>query len=85
MKRLKTSIVDKTDGPCRSKRTVKVEASAEELAELRAALAVVDKFKSAALHTIGWRDSPEAADWTMVGYAVKSDAVLVTVQSGMCG
>ena len=83
MKMLKASIVDKKDGAVSSERTVKVEASTAELAELRAALATVDKFKSSALHTVGWRE--QGADWTMVGYAVKSDAVLITVQQGMCG
>jgi len=85
MKRLKTSIVDKKDSAVSCSRTIKVEASAEEMVELRAALAVVDKFKSSALHAVGWKDSPQSADWTMVSYAVKSDGVLVTVQSGMCG
>ena len=64
---------------------VRIEATPEELAELRAALKVVDAFKSKALHTAKTKDSPKAADWTMVGYAIKTDAVVVTIKQGACG
>lgn len=50
---------------------------------LRAALAVVQAYRIAALRAL--RTSEKRADWTMVDYAVKTDCVVVTVSQGACG
>jgi len=63
--------------------TIKISATPKETAELRRALAVVDNFKKAAFKAA--RVSEKYADWTKVGFAVKTDAVLVTIEQGMAG
>lgn len=55
----------------------------EQEAELRAALAVVQRYEKLAMRMA--RVKHKNADWTMVKMAVKNDKVLVTVQQGMCG
>ena len=82
---MKATLESKKLGCVSVESIVRIEATAEELAELRAALKVVDKFKSKALHTAHTKDSPSIADFTMVGYAIKTDAVIVTIQQGACG
>ena len=70
-----TSSVKKSGYPQESY-AVRVVASAEELAELTVALAVVSKFKSEALRMTGWKDAPQV----VTRYAVKAGFVTVTVQ-----
>ena len=50
---------------------------------LRAALAVVQAYRDAALKAL--RTKEKDADWTTVDYAVKTDCVVVTVSQGACG
>jgi len=64
-------------------KVVRVSVTGDEAAELRRALAVVDRYKKLALKTA--KASEKGADWTMIGYAVKTDCVLITVEQGMAG
>lgn len=50
---------------------------------LRAALAVVQAYRDAALRAARVRERD--ADWTTMDYAVKTDCVVVTVKQGACG
>lgn len=50
---------------------------------LRAALAVVQAYRDAAMKALRVRERD--ADWTTVDYAVKTDCVVVTVGRGACG
>lgn len=50
---------------------------------LRAALAVVESYRSAAMRALKKRERD--ADWTMVEYDVKPDGVVVRVHQGACG
>lgn len=56
----------------------------EEADELRAALAIVQKYQAAATqHT---KSKPGAnCDWVMLGMAVKNDCVIINVNAGMAG
>ena len=54
-----------------------------DMEELRLALAVVDRYKKAALQAIRTREKD--ADYTMVEYAVKNDCVIVKVRQGAAG
>lgn len=67
-------------GPVNGRTEVIFEATKAETDELRAALAVVDKWKKQALKV-----APKDSDWTMVDYAVKTDTVIVGVENGACG
>lgn len=51
--------------------------------ELRLALALVDRYKKAALRAL--KTTEKTADWTMIEYSVKTDCVIVTVDQGACG
>lgn len=82
---MKHTVQDKTFNAISTKTTIRIEASPEELVELRRSLAVVDKFKSVALKAANAKEGPRGADWTMVGYGVKTDCVVVTVKQGMAG
>jgi hypothetical protein len=66
---------------------VTLAADATECHELRAALAVVDKYKKAALKAIREEknQNPMNADWHMISYCVKGDKVIVSVKDGMAG
>lgn len=57
-------------------------ATKAETDELRSALAIVDKWRKQALKQI---PSAKGADWTMLTYAVKTNKVIVGVESGACG
>lgn len=57
-------------------------ATKAETDELRNALAIVDKWQKQALKKV---PSVKGADWTMVTYAVKTDKVIVGIESGACG
>jgi hypothetical protein len=50
--------------------------------ELRAALAVVDRYREVAFAAL---KVGAEADWTMVDYTVKDDCVTVTIEQGACG
>jgi hypothetical protein len=70
-------------GSVMSSAVVDIEITSEESRELRAALAIVDKYKSLAVKTYGVKLSE--ADWNMIQYSVKNDRVLVEIKIGMCG
>jgi hypothetical protein len=57
-------------------------ATKAETDELRSALAIVDKWQKQALKKV---PLVEGSDWTMVTYAVKTDKVIVGIESGACG
>lgn len=83
---MKRTVLSKSYGAVYGKTEVRLDASVEDLAALRQALATVDKFKQEALKAAGAKEGPKGtADWTMVGYAVKTDCVIVTVEQGACG
>jgi len=54
----------------------------ESTDELRAALAVVDRYRKVAFAAL---KVGAEADWTMVDYVVKDDCVIVTIEQGACG
>lgn len=56
----------------------------ESTDELRAALALVDRYRKAAFAALKLGKIADA-DWTMVDYAVKGDCVIVTIEQGACG
>lgn len=72
-----------TGGPLRTGHELTIQATPTQTNELRQALAVVDRWKKRALAAVGHKEKD--ADWTMVGYAVKTDRVIITVESGACG
>lgn len=74
-----------SSGPVHVKKevTLVLDKGVEDAKELRAALAVVGRYRTAAMRAIGWTEKD--ADWTMVGYAVKNDCVVVVVEQGACG
>lgn len=82
---MKYTVQEHQFGAVYGKTVIRIEATPEELAELRLALATVDKFKSVALRAAKAKEGRNGADWTMVGYGVKTDCVIVTVEQGACG
>ena len=80
---MKAEILDRRNGAVSGYTNLRIEGSAEEMAELKVALAVVDRYRKKALKVTGY--SEKNADWTMVNYAVKSDCVMIKAQQGMCG
>jgi hypothetical protein len=79
---MKAKVVDSKTYAIGYEKTVRVNATPEETAELRKALAVVERYKKAAMKAA---KAGKDADWTMIGYAVKTDCVLVTIEQGMAG
>jgi protein tyrosine phosphatase len=71
------------DGAVRGERSVVISATKQETDELRAALAVVERFKKVALQAAKVKEKD--ADWTMLTYAVKTDKVIVKIEDGACG
>ena len=63
--------------------TLVPEKGIEDANALRLALALVDHYKKAALSALSTNE--KEADWTMIGYAVENDCVIVTVEQGACG
>ena len=58
----------------------------DEAQELRAALAVVQKYQEQAAKAAKVRVGENGnCDWAMYGFAVKNDKVLVKVDAGACG
>ena len=55
--------------------------------ELRDALAVVDKYKNAAIFVVKSKKKYDVrtSDWHMVDYCVKDDVVIISVKDGMAG
>lgn len=78
---MKYEILSNQNGAVRGKAVIKLKTTPEETTKLRQALAVVDRYKKAAMRAA----NSTKADWTMVGYAVKTDGVVVTVEQGSCG
>lgn len=66
---------------------VNIPLAAEgEADELRAALAVVQKYQEQAAKAAKVRVGKDGnCDWAMYGFVVKNDKVLVEVQAGACG
>lgn len=66
---------------------VTFEIDKTEANDLRAALAIVDKYKNAALSAIEseTKFDPESSDWCMISYCVKNDKAIISVQDGMTG
>lgn len=62
---------------------VHIQATKEETDELRKALATVDKYKQAALKAVKHKEKD--ADFTVYKYAVKTDLVVVIIETGACG
>lgn len=63
--------------------TLVPEKGIEDTNELRAALAVVHRYKKAAMKALSLTE--KGADWTMLEYSVKNDCVVVVVEQGACG
>jgi len=80
---VKVRSIEKKNHVISTTATVTLETTREAADELRAALAIVDKHKKAAMKALKWQE--RNADWTMIGYGVKNDAVIVTVEQGMAG
>ena len=80
---MKATVTENVQQAIWGKTVMAIEASEPEVAELQAALAVVDKFKKVAWKKAG---ASKHADWTMVGYDVTSPTtVTVTITQGACG
>lgn len=73
----------KYDGAVRGEQEVVISATKEQTDELRAALAVVGKFRMLAAQA--GKHKEKDADWTMYRYTVKNDKVIVTIEAGACG
>lgn len=80
---MKATVTDTKRGAIWGRSEVLVEATPDETTELRRALKIVDRFKKRAMRAA--KTNEKQADWTMVGYAVKTDAVIVTIEQGACG
>lgn len=68
--------------------SVTLDISKEEADELRAALKIVDKYKNKAIKEAKRElkyNITKDSDWHMIGYAVKNDCVIVTIEDGACG
>jgi hypothetical protein len=70
------------NGAVNGRDEVTFTATKAETDELRNALAIVDKWQKQALKQV---PSAKGADWTMVTYAVKTDKVIVGIETGACG
>lgn len=70
------------NGPVNGLDEVTFTATKAETDKLRNALAIVDKWQKRALKEVA---SSKGADWTMVTYVVKTDKVIVGIESGACG
>lgn len=70
-----------------TKREVVIPIDTVQAAELRNALAVVEKYKKSALAAFRKevKYSPKESDWCMISYCVKSDKVIVSITDGMAG
>ena len=81
---MKVKVTDKKIGGVWGQAVVTMTGlTKEDTDTLRAALATVDKYRKKAESASGL--SPKHADWAMVDFAVKTDAVVCTVQAGACG
>lgn len=70
-------------GPIAVEQEVSIELPKAECDELRKALGIVGKYRKLALQYANHKD--KNSDWTEVGFAVKSDKVIVNVRYGMAG
>jgi hypothetical protein len=79
-----TSATQKYNGAVAAQWDVSFQATAEEIRELRDALAVVARWQNAALKAAGTKEAN--ADWTMIrNYRMQGETVTVTVDQGACG
>lgn len=65
------------------KEEVIIDLPKEECDALRKALGIIGKYRKLALQCAGHKD--KNSDWTMVGYSVKNDKIIISVEYGMCG
>lgn len=71
------------NGPVNGEYQVVFSATKDETDELRKALAIVHKWEKEA--SLAVKQNPKADDFTMYGFAVKTDKVIVTIEAGACG
>ena len=79
---MKAEVLDTKQGAVNGFALVRISAKPADMVELRAALAVVDRYKKKAMSVAG---GCKYADFVMVGYAVKTDCVEARVEFGSCG
>jgi len=67
---------------------ISIGITREESEELRAALAIVQKYEKAALQAVRAKhkyNPAKDADWCEIAYSVKNDKVIVGIRDGMAG
>lgn len=67
---------------------ISIGITREESEELRAALAIVQKYEKAALKAIQSNrkcNPAKDSDWCEISYSVKNDKVIVGIRDGMAG
>ena len=76
-----------TNGNVVGEVSVSFDIDSIEAKELRDALAIVDKYKKAAIKAIKeeTKEDPTTSDWLEVHYQVKNNMVFVLIKDGMCG
>lgn len=80
---LEAKLTKESNGPISGYSVVDVETTSSQVEELRKALAVVDRFRFAALKAAKIQE--KNAEWTMLAYACKGNKVTVTIEQGACG
>jgi len=76
-------VIEKKEGAVRGHTEVSIMASGEELAELKAALLVMQKFKDRALKEAGVMEGDE--DWMTTRFEIRHDVCRVRLDYGACG
>lgn len=81
------SVKDVFQGAVHGQSDVILLIDSNEAKDLRAALAVVDKYKKAAVDAFKKEKKydPKESEWHMISYAVKNDRVIVSIMDGMIG
>jgi len=67
---------------------VSIKITKEESAELRSALAIVQRYEKTALRAIHQEhkyNPTKDSDWCEIAYSVKNDKVIVSIRDGMAG
>lgn len=69
------------------KSRVEISITKEQAEELKAALAVVQRYEKLAnqAYRQEFKHSPKDSDWCEYSYAVKNDRVFVSIRDGMAG